>query len=193
MTLKHDPSMAPYYLTVKARGMGTNTTAIMETTSVHSTVSRYCTVNCTALYINCTQDRLTESYSTFAYTNQPARVAPAGEVATLYTLYCRGTVLCCRPGGATLTAPPCLPGTGPTPAGRAPTSPPAPSWSGPPCPSCQADCVLQETIWGVSSVGNSYQPVGGAPALQAAAHAAVVGGAWEWPEAGPAPCPTCLG
>ena len=53
--------------------------------------------------------------------------------------------------------------------------------------------MLQETIWGVSSVGNSYQPVGGAAGLQAAAHAAVVGGAWEWPEAGPAPCPTCLG
>ena len=51
MTLIYDPSMAPYYVTVKARGMGTNTTAIMETTSAHSTVSRYCTVNCTALYI----------------------------------------------------------------------------------------------------------------------------------------------
>ena len=27
-----------------------------------------------------------ESYSTFAYTNQPARVAPAGEVITQYTV-----------------------------------------------------------------------------------------------------------
>ena len=51
MTLIYDPSMAAYYVTVKARGMGTNASAIMETTSVHSTVSRYCTVKCTALYI----------------------------------------------------------------------------------------------------------------------------------------------
>jgi len=107
------------------------------------------------------QDRLTESYSTFAYTNQPARVAPAGEAWRGYT------------DRASLFA-----GDG-SHASRAGTYLTA--------------CTILETIWGVSSVGNSYQPVGGAPALQAAAHAAVVGGAWEWPEAGPAPCPTCLG
>ena len=34
------------------------------------------------LYSAAPQDRLTDSYSTFAYANQPARVAPAGEVST---------------------------------------------------------------------------------------------------------------
>ena len=33
------------------------------------------------------QDRLTESYTTFAYLNQPAAVAPAGEAWRLYSIH----------------------------------------------------------------------------------------------------------
>ena len=48
---------------------------------------------------------------------------------------------------------------------------------------------MLETIWpGVSSVGNSYQPVGEAAALQTLAHQTVTSRAWSWPEAGGHPC-----
>jgi len=98
------------------------------------------------------QDRLTDSYSTFASTNQPASVAPVGEAFrgfgdTRQSLYS---------------------GDGSHPSREG---------------SYLAACTLLETIWGVSCVGNSYQPVGGAENLQAVAHGAVEGGAWDWPQA----------
>jgi len=54
-------------------------------------------------------------------------------------------------------------------------------------------CTMLETIWpDVSCVGNSYQPVGDAAALQDQAHQTVISQEWSWPEAGPRPCPECL-
>ena len=54
-------------------------------------------------------------------------------------------------------------------------------------------CTMLETIWpGVSCVGNSYQPVSDAAALQTLAHDTVTSRTWSWPEAGPRPCEACL-
>jgi len=54
-------------------------------------------------------------------------------------------------------------------------------------------CTMLETIWpDVSSVGNSYRPVGDASALQDLAHQTVTSRVWSWPEAGPRPCEGCL-
>ena len=107
------------------------------------------------------QNRLTESYSTFAYLNQPAKVAPAGEGFRIYEnraslFYGDGS----HPSreGSYLTA-----------------------------------CAMLEMIWGVSPVGNSYQPVGDSVGLQEAAHTAVSNGTWSWPAGGGPPCPHCLG
>ena len=52
---------------------------------------------------------------------------------------------------------------------------------------------MLETLWpDVSCVGNSYQPVGDAAALQDQAHQTVISKEWSWPEAGPRPCAECL-
>merc|ERR1712235_230394 len=54
-------------------------------------------------------------------------------------------------------------------------------------------CTMLETLWpDVSCVGNSYQQVGDAAALQDQAHQTVISKEWSWPEAGPRPCPECL-
>merc|ERR1712227_1184764 len=54
-------------------------------------------------------------------------------------------------------------------------------------------CTMLETLWpDVSSVGNSYRPVGDASALQDLARQTVTSRVWSWPEAGPRPCEGCL-
>ena len=57
-----------------------------------------------------------------------------------------------------------------------------------------AACVFLERIFGVSAVGNNYQPAGvsGAPALQQAAHQAVKARNWDWPQPGGPPCSQCI-
>eukprot|EP00090_Calanus_glacialis_P001381 TRINITY_DN10982_c0_g1_i5.p1 TRINITY_DN10982_c0_g1~~TRINITY_DN10982_c0_g1_i5.p1 ORF type:complete len:587 (-),score=157.01 TRINITY_DN10982_c0_g1_i5:46-1806(-) len=107
------------------------------------------------------QNRLTDSYSTFAYLTQPAKVAPAGEGFRNY-----GNRAALFDGD----------GSHPSAMGTYLTA-----------------CAILETIWGVSSVGNSYQPVGDAAGLQAVAHQAVVNGTWSWPAEGGPPCTWCLG
>ena len=125
------------------------------------------------------QTRLTDSYSTFAYLNQPAKVAPAGEGWKIYEN--RGALFDGKqvPGKYQfynyfhfLTGD----GSHPSLMGSYLTA-----------------CSIFETIWGVSSVGNSYQPVGDSAGLQAVAHQAVVNGTWSWPAPGGPPCPHCLG
>jgi len=98
------------------------------------------------------QDRLTDSYSTFASTNQPASVAPVGEA---FRGYSDNRVTLYNGDGS------------------------HPSREG----TYIAASTLLETIWGVSPLGNSYQPVGGAAELQAVAHEAVGGNKWDWPQA----------
>jgi len=108
------------------------------------------------------QNRLTDSYNTFAYINQPAVVAPAGEAWRSWPnrdeLF-GGDGSHASAIGTYLTA-----------------------------------CVMFQTIWGESPVGNSYQPVGNAEALQRQAEMIVNGGNWVYPRtpAGP-PCPSCVG
>lgn len=110
------------------------------------------------------QDRLTDSYSTFAYVNQPAAVAPVGEAFRLT-------------GAAGRKALYQSDNSHPSTAGT-----------------YLAACTLLETIWGRSCVGNSYQPVGGAQQLQATAHQAVKSRSWVWPQQpGGPPCLACVG
>jgi len=107
------------------------------------------------------QNRLTESYSTFAYLNQPAKVAPAGEAFRNYSNR-----------GALFTGD----GSHPSAQGTYLTA-----------------CTMLETIWGVSCVGNSYQPVGDAAGLQALSAQTMGSRAWAWPGTGGPPCAACVG
>lgn len=122
--------------------------------------------NCHAGNYFCTyegiQNRLTESYNTFAYLNQPAAVAPAGEAWRTWSnrdeLF-GGDGSHASDSGTYLTA-----------------------------------CVMFQTIWGESPVGNTHRPVANAEALQKQAEMIVNGDNWAYPRTpGGPPCPNCIG
>merc|ERR1711963_355862 len=107
------------------------------------------------------QTRLTESYHSMAYVNQPARVAPVG---TAWTSWSNRNELFAGDGSHA-------------------------SASG----SYLAACVMFQTIWGESPVGNSYRPVGNAEALQQQANDIVSLGGFSYPRSIPGPpCSTCI-
>jgi len=121
--------------------------------------------NCAGYTKLCTfegvQERLTESYTTFAYLNQPASVAPVGPAWQDY------------PSRNSLFT---SDGSHPSKAG-----------------SYLAACVFFESIFGVSSVGNGYQPVSNSLELQELAHKTINDGQWSWPQPNYKPCAHCIG